>query len=715
MTRTAAIPRMGLLVVSLIWCSASDIIAQERLVAHYPFDEGSGSIVRDASGHGNDGTIHGAEYVALQDGYALQFDGEDDHVVIPPLEAHKLPNSVTVEVWVNTEVATIGGILTKNGCGLMRNNYSLRLQEGGVLFESVRCPDQERFVMADPITTDHWHHIIGTCDGTVSKVYVDGKLNRTRTFDTFTIGTHDGPIYIGTNYYGGKPSTYYTGQIDDVRIYNGVLSDEQVLAHYRAGKDQRISQLTVMQQKRSSFNAIDTTPPTVSLASPPPDSTAFGEAIISARFADTGSGIDTSSAKIHLDGRAVTAEAKVTTEGFSLQTAEPLARGIHQVEVTVSDRATNRSNRLKWRFGVNTPVAVDVQFENGACLVNGQPFFPMGIYCGNTSIRREKLGYLAEATEAGINYALDGEVDREYLDTYLRNGMKVLRAVTFAAPRLAEGDSRQMDRLLEAKDHPALLGWWTEYTSEAHEKAMLELTYRYLKDKDKHHPVIYMHTWAGRISDAYYVYAYPIMHPVTPGNNILNVYETLSDPLEASASEGKGKPVWFISQAFDYRLGGARGKIVALKGGFRPSREEIRAMNYLALAKRANGLLYYAPGAEIPNTRYIDDFAIRPRQWTEALKIAREVRHLAPDLSAGAAADSVRLKDNVPGIHYRELIHNGVHTLIAVNVTRDLLLANWVFDSPSQPRVVFEDRILAESDHAMTDLFMPLEVHIYQW
>ena len=154
---------------------------------------------------------------------------------------------------------------------------------------------------------------------------------------------------------------------------------------------------------------------------------------------------------------------------------------------------------------------------------------------------------------------------------------------------------------------------------------------------------------------------------------------------------------------------------MALKGGFRPSREEIRAMNYLALAKRANGLLYYAPGAEIPNTRYIDDFAIRPRQWTEALKIAREVRHLAPDLSAGAAADSVRLKDNVPGIHYRELIHNGVHTLIAVNVTRDLLLANWVFDSPSQPRVVFEDRILAESDHAMTDLFMPLEVHIYQW
>ena len=56
-----------------------------------------------------------------------------------------------------------------------------------------------------------------------------------------------------------------------------------------------------------------------------------------------------------------------------------------------------------------------------------------------------------------------------------------------------------------------------------------------------------------------------------------------------------------------------------------------------------------------------------------------------------------------------------MHTLIAVNVERDLVLAKWDFGAPSQPKVLFEDRVLSEKGRSITDLFKPLEVHIYQW
>ena len=50
---------------------------EKNLVAYYDFDEGSGYVVHDKSGNGNDGEIHGAEYVKHGSGYALQFDGKD--------------------------------------------------------------------------------------------------------------------------------------------------------------------------------------------------------------------------------------------------------------------------------------------------------------------------------------------------------------------------------------------------------------------------------------------------------------------------------------------------------------------------------------------------------------------------------------------------------------------------------------------------------------
>jgi len=687
--------------------------AQQGLVAHFPFDEGSGTVVRDASGNGHDGAVHGATFVQLTEGYALDFDGQDDYVEIPDAPDLRLTETLSVEAWVNARANSTGTIVAKNGSSTYRQNYRLGLEENAIVFGLVEHPGTEKTGRGTGIDRDKWYHLVGVYDGAGVRIYINGARTGSKDMAPFIIGTMDQSLYVGVNFYANGLHGHFTGLIDDVRIYNRALGPEQVLANYQAGKDLRVSELTMMLAQVSSFEPADTTPPTANLARPPLGSTTSADATISARFEDNGSGIDLSSARITLDASDVTADADITREGVTFTPPGPLANGIHRVTVTVSDRAGNASNQLSWRFGVGAPVPTEAKFEQGVFLVDDEPYFPLGIYCSNTSHYR-KLPYLAEAAAAGINYKVIGERGaQQVLDDLLKDGMKGLTQVYYAAEALGNGDQAPLEEVVALKNHPAMLGWWNEFAGET-QSALATRTYEFIKQRDPRHPILFMLQWGGRISDAYYVYNYPILNPIAPGDDIISLYDpTLKNALEAAQTQDK--QVWFISQALDYRIADNSGEVPTLQGGFRPSREEIRAMNYLALAKGARGLMYYASGPEIADTRYADDITIYPRQWTEALKIASEVRHLAPVLAAGTPATTARLEDAPAAIHFLELARQGVHTLIAVNVERERVLANWSFDQPVQPQVLFEDRVLPGEAQAFTDLFQPLEVHIYQW
>ena len=54
--------------------------SDEGLVGNWSFDQGQGTVLRDQSGQGNDGQIHGAKWVKSGRGYALSFNGKTDYV-----------------------------------------------------------------------------------------------------------------------------------------------------------------------------------------------------------------------------------------------------------------------------------------------------------------------------------------------------------------------------------------------------------------------------------------------------------------------------------------------------------------------------------------------------------------------------------------------------------------------------------------------------------
>ena len=76
--------------------------AGSGLVASYDFDAGSGSVLADRSGNGNNGVLSGATWSKSgKYGGALTFDGVDDWVTVADSSSLDLTKGMTIEAWVN--------------------------------------------------------------------------------------------------------------------------------------------------------------------------------------------------------------------------------------------------------------------------------------------------------------------------------------------------------------------------------------------------------------------------------------------------------------------------------------------------------------------------------------------------------------------------------------------------------------------------------------
>jgi hypothetical protein len=69
------IKRLSIAAVVVLVCRDAGTAQEQELVGHWDFNDGGGRILRDSSGHGNHGEIHGARWARTGNGYALRFDG----------------------------------------------------------------------------------------------------------------------------------------------------------------------------------------------------------------------------------------------------------------------------------------------------------------------------------------------------------------------------------------------------------------------------------------------------------------------------------------------------------------------------------------------------------------------------------------------------------------------------------------------------------------
>ncbi len=190
------------------------------LVGYWKFDEGTGTTAQDSSTYRNNGNIQGATWITGKTGQALQFDGASNGVIVADSDSLDLTNAITVEAWVNP--ASVNGwrsILMKDPSAYWM--YANRI--GGTPSFGVYTTTYKRVDGLTALPLNTWTHVAGTYDGATQKIYINGNLVASAPL-TGTIITTTDVLGIGKNNAG----EYFQGILDEVKIYNRALSQQEI-------------------------------------------------------------------------------------------------------------------------------------------------------------------------------------------------------------------------------------------------------------------------------------------------------------------------------------------------------------------------------------------------------------------------------------------------------------------------------------------------------
>jgi len=231
-------------VLALLLIAAFGGNGQAALVAYYNFDGN----FNDSSGLGNNGTAMNGAFLGddVPPGFSGQSLGLGDgnqHVLVPHHDSLNITETMTVTAWVKPMGVAWEGLLAKNPSdGSASNhagNYEIRVENGtsqlNFLYQRGGT-DDTAFPFSDQplavIGANEWTHIaitveqIGDAPGEVN-YYTNGVLADTKPIEVGFGATNTSPLYIGSR---ADLFTQWNGYIDEVRIYNNVLTQPEIAA-----------------------------------------------------------------------------------------------------------------------------------------------------------------------------------------------------------------------------------------------------------------------------------------------------------------------------------------------------------------------------------------------------------------------------------------------------------------------------------------------------
>jgi hypothetical protein len=204
-------------------------VTDPNMLGWWNLDEGTGTTVVDWSGHGNHGTLMGSpNWVVGQSGNALEFTGSGTYVDCGNAEVLNV-GVFSVSFWCNIpDTQGYNHMVSKGGhASAIAVNWGVMMHSGEqrILFESFNDTTWPG-IRADT-TIGQWHHVVATYDGDTMQLYHDGVLAETRSGAGMLLD-QSRPFLIGARSDAGTAGAFFTGSIDDVRIHNKVLTQDEI-------------------------------------------------------------------------------------------------------------------------------------------------------------------------------------------------------------------------------------------------------------------------------------------------------------------------------------------------------------------------------------------------------------------------------------------------------------------------------------------------------
>jgi hypothetical protein len=163
---------------------------------------------------------------------ALAFNGTTQYLRIANNTLFNFTPSVTLMGWAMNSGSNLltaqQRIASRYLSGATGNEqYGIDLSNGVPRFLVGTTTTVTQLMAPSAVTTMTWNHICGTYDGTTMLIYVNGALVNSAT-RSGTITSSTGVFSIGADYNGTTASEYFTGSLEDIRLYNRALTAGEI-------------------------------------------------------------------------------------------------------------------------------------------------------------------------------------------------------------------------------------------------------------------------------------------------------------------------------------------------------------------------------------------------------------------------------------------------------------------------------------------------------
>ena len=310
------------------------------LVAAYGFEEGSGTIAADTSGHHLDGTVGDAAWTTDgKFGNALVFAGADESwVTVPDADLLDLTTGMTVSAWVkpSSTLPEWPTVVMKERDHELTYALYANGDHGQPNINYTSGGSEVNLNAGSAVPVGQWTHLAGTFDGVTLKLYVNGQLVGSRA-SAAPIDVTDGVLRIGGDDQWDKE--WFPGVIDEVRIYSRALSMAEIQADMAAPV----------------VPPPDVTPPAVAVSAPADGATVSGMVSIAAVASDD---VGVVGLRILVDGTQTGGELTAAPYSVAWDTSA-VANGSHVLTAIARDAAGHES----------TSAAVEVTVANATPVV----------------------------------------------------------------------------------------------------------------------------------------------------------------------------------------------------------------------------------------------------------------------------------------------------------------------------------------------------------
>lgn len=387
-----------------------------------------------------------------------------------------------------------------------------------------------------------------------------------------------------------------------------------------------------------------------------------------------------------------------------------------RIELKNTDGIPVAVKHLQFAKLQNTKGEVKTDQDRNCLLVDGQPFFPIGIFVNKPITEQYAERFFEDIQGSGFNLVLSyerGENMKKFLDMCAACNLRATYDVGHSyytpagfgyslAPNMPADAPEKKKRdeigdkvrkqiakdVLRYKDHPALFAWYGIDEPGAAEKDECRKLYQTLKEFDPYHQVWI--TFCQKI-------------PFLDGYDILNVdryWDHLEGtPLSVASCVDRLQPT---AKAMRKPLTMTLASVWS--GGMREiTPEQNRAQSYLAVIHGAKGISY---------------FFFRPfneRVWNEEKKLTLELRELSQILLTPDLDNQIVSQNAQNPIHLTAKWHDGKLWIIAVNALDQSVKQTIKIDglSRSNGMEYFEKRNLSIKDNSVSDIFPAYGSHVY--